>query len=98
MSAIVARAKQSDPQRRCRTGPPFSPVVAALRTSHNWLHKAASLNAPQPREDRPMPTRRSFVASGLGAGAVLAAPGAREACRHGARRLIRDGPGPPWDA
>src|ERR1700758_3893044 len=37
-----------------------------------------------------MPSRRSFVASGLGAGAVLAAQGPRQAGGQGARRLIVD--------
>jgi predicted TIM-barrel fold metal-dependent hydrolase len=46
-----------------------------------------------------MPTRRSFVASGLGAGAVLAAaPGPREAGGQGARRLIVDAQVHLWKA
>ena len=45
-----------------------------------------------------MPTRRSFVASGLGAGAVLAAQSPREAGGQGARRLIVDAQVHLWTA
>src|SRR5689334_5598389 len=45
-----------------------------------------------------MPSRRSFVASGLGAGAVLAAQGPRGAGGQGARRLIVDAQVHLWKA
>src|SRR5438876_9399894 len=45
-----------------------------------------------------MPSRRGFVASGLGAGAVLAAQGPREAGGQGARRLIVDAQVHLWKA
>src|SRR5712691_9048523 len=45
-----------------------------------------------------MPSRRSFVASGLGAGAVLAAQGPREAGGQGARRPIVDAQVHLWKA
>src|SRR5438445_13595382 len=45
-----------------------------------------------------MPSRRSFVASGLGASAVLAAQGPRGAGGQGARRLIVDAQVHLWKA
>jgi predicted TIM-barrel fold metal-dependent hydrolase len=45
-----------------------------------------------------MPSRRSFVASGLGAGAVLAAQGPRGAGGQGTRRLIVDAQVHLWKA
>lgn len=45
-----------------------------------------------------MPSRRSFVASGLGAGAVLAAQGPRVAGGQGGRRLIVDAQVHLWKA
>jgi len=50
------------------------------------------------REDRSMPTRRSFVTGTLGAGAVLAAQGANDASAQADRRMIVDAQVHLWKA
>ena len=45
-----------------------------------------------------MPTRRSFVTGSLGAGAVLAAQGARDASAQADRRMIVDAQVHLWKA
>src|SRR5262245_23967661 len=61
---------------------------------------AAGMNAAMSsfREDRSMPTRRSFVTGTLGAGAVLAAPGTHDASAQADRRMIVDAQVHLWKA
>src|SRR5229473_4513653 len=50
------------------------------------------------REDRSMPTRRSFIRNSLGAGALLATQGARRAAAQADRRMIVDAQIHLWKA
>src|SRR5437899_2365784 len=71
----------------------------AVGKSHNRLARwRRRTNVVALREDRSMPTRRSFVTSTLGAGAVLAMQGPHKAAGQADRRLIVDAQVHLWKA